>query len=573
MSDAINHSDTTCADAPDQQVRQQSILKNVVEHIHALVFSIDREYRYTCFNSSHAAMMKALYGAEIAVGGNLFSYMTVPDDARAARANLERTFQGEVLREEAFSGELTLSRRFFEITHRPLRCPAGEIIGAVMTATDITERRAMEQALRESEATLRAITDSTQAAILMMDQTGRVSFWNRAAEEILGWTAEEAIGQPVHTLICPERFHARHLAAYPAFLAGGAGATAGRTVEVRARRKDGGEIPVELSLSGVELESGWHAVGILLDITERNQIQTQLLAAQKMESIGQLAAGIAHEINTPTQFIGDNLSFLSNAFVSLRRVVEKYAEMEPVLAKHAPEQALAVAETRRQADLEYVLQEGALALTQATDGVQRVARIVRAMKDFSHPGTKEKCAVDLNAAILTTLTVARNAWKNVADIATDLAPVLHHQGGRPRNRSGTRHRPEGDRDRAWGDDHVPERAGARHDIRRAPPAGAPVDDDEQRGARLPGQCHRDRADFLETAQPPIPRPPGRRSTTGTSSRSPACAPAAAAGRERAAAHRGTRGAGDFINYLSTWPCVFPAAVAGRVELSPPAVAS
>ena len=424
MSDAINHSDTTCADAPDQQVRQQSILKNVVEHIHALVFSIDREYRYTCFNSSHAAMMKALYGAEIAVGGNLFSYMTVPDDARAARANLERTFQGEVLREEAFSGELTLSRRFFEITHRPLRCPAGEIIGAVMTATDITERRAMEQALRESEATLRAITDSTQAAILMMDQTGRVSFWNRAAEEILGWTAEEAIGQPVHTLICPERFHARHLAAYPAFLAGGAGATAGRTVEVRARRKDGGEIPVELSLSGVELESGWHAVGILLDITERNQIQTQLLAAQKMESIGQLAAGIAHEINTPTQFIGDNLSFLSNAFVSLRRVVEKYAEMEPVLAKHAPEQALAVAETRRQADLEYVLQEGALALTQATDGVQRVARIVRAMKDFSHPGTKEKCAVDLNAAILTTLTVARNAWKNVADIATDLAPDL-----------------------------------------------------------------------------------------------------------------------------------------------------
>jgi PAS domain S-box-containing protein len=142
--------------------------------------------------------------------------------------------------------------------------------------TDITERKRAEEALRAGEARLRAITDSAQDAILMMDPGGAISYWNPAAESILGYRSEEAIGKNLHKLLAPERYLEAHRAAFPEFVRTGRGNAVGKTVELAARRKDGREIAVDLSLSAICLNGEWHAVGILRDITGRKRAEEEL---------------------------------------------------------------------------------------------------------------------------------------------------------------------------------------------------------------------------------------------------------------------------------------------------------
>jgi signal transduction histidine kinase len=171
------------------------------------------------------------------------------------------------------------------------------------------------------------------------------------------------------------------------------------------------------------------AAGILLlgaNITKRKLMQSQLAQAQKLESIGQLAAGIAHEINTPIQYIGDNMLFLQESFHDLSTLLEHYAALYQMCRDGAPmASVLGQIETTTAAiDVAYLTAEIPTAIQQSLEGVERVATIVRAMKEFSHPGTKEKVSVDLNKAIESTITVARNEWKYVAQMVTDLAPDL-----------------------------------------------------------------------------------------------------------------------------------------------------
>ena len=145
-------------------------------------------------------------------------------------------------------------------------------------AHSLLEKRVQERTaeLQASEAHMRAITDSAQDAILMMDPEGKVTYWNPAAERILGYTGAEALGQNLHELIAPGRFHPAHHAALPAYLLTGQGAAVGKTLDLEACRKDGQEISVQLSLSAVQMNDGWHAVGIIRDITERKRAELEI---------------------------------------------------------------------------------------------------------------------------------------------------------------------------------------------------------------------------------------------------------------------------------------------------------
>ena len=162
------------------------------------------------------------------------------------------------------------------------------------------------------------------------------------------------------------------------------------------------------------------SVHIIRDINERKKaelekekIQSQLLHAQKLESVGQLAAGIAHEINTPTQFIGTNINFLDEASQDIFRFL---AQLK-IIIETAPQEIIDGVNTAlEEMDWDYLAEELPLAISESLEGVRRVTSIVRAMKEFSHPGSKNKEMFNLNQIINTTVTVSRNEWKYVADI-------------------------------------------------------------------------------------------------------------------------------------------------------------
>ena len=147
----------------------------------------------------------------------------------------------------------------------------------------IEERKQAEEALRESEYRMKSLTSTAQDAILMMEPEGRVSYWNAAAERIFGYTDDEAIGQSLHDLIVPRHFQELHQNAFPGFQVTGEGAAIGKTLDLVAIRKDGKEISVQLSLSSFKLKDGWHAMGILRDITERRHMENQLKESENLQ--------------------------------------------------------------------------------------------------------------------------------------------------------------------------------------------------------------------------------------------------------------------------------------------------
>jgi PAS domain S-box-containing protein len=176
-----------------------------------------------------------------------------------------------------------------------------------------------------------------------------------------------------------------------------------------------------------------HYQGFVVDITaqkkaqnERNLIEAQLRQAQKLESVGQLAAGIAHEINTPIQYIGDNIHFIEESFAGLGGLLQDYHKLAAAVQSNTvtPELLAAMDSSIQKADLEYLSHEIPKAVQESLQGVSHVSHIVSAMKEFSHPGSQEMVALDLNHAIETTLTVARGEWKYVADVVTDFAAGL-----------------------------------------------------------------------------------------------------------------------------------------------------
>ncbi|MDP3479250.1 MAG: PAS domain-containing protein, partial [Desulfoprunum sp.] len=157
--------------AAEEKLREQySTLRSIIDSANALIFSVDRQYRYTSFNLGHAAAIKALYGAEIEQGQSLLEYMTVPEDREIAKRNIDRTLTGEQLVEEAYSGEELRTRHYFHVSHSPIKTKKEQIIGVAVLAQDITARKLAEDSLRRLNRELRAITNCNQVLIRSEDE-------------------------------------------------------------------------------------------------------------------------------------------------------------------------------------------------------------------------------------------------------------------------------------------------------------------------------------------------------------------------------------------------------------------
>jgi signal transduction histidine kinase len=161
-----------------------------------------------------------------------------------------------------------------------------------------------------------------------------------------------------------------------------------------------------------------HKRGLLFDVTQQLALENELRQAQKLESVGRLASGIAHEINTPIQYVSDNVNFARETVADLWSLLDRYEALRAGAGS-----AEELAEYIATIDLGFLREQLPVSLARALEGVERVTTLVRSMKEFAHPDSKEKSLADLNRAIQTTLNVAHNEYKYIADVVTDLGDL------------------------------------------------------------------------------------------------------------------------------------------------------
>ena len=306
---------------------------------------------------------------------------------------------------------------------------------ALKDAGDRKRAKEAERALLQSEERFRLMVEQVQDyAIFMLDPAGRVTTWNAGAKNIHGYAAGGILGQSYECFYTEEDL----AAGKPADLLDQA-RTKGRIMDEGWRvRKDGSRFWAQVTLTTTRDEQGQLRgfTKITHDLTERRQaeeqrqqIELKLRQSQKLEAIGQLAAGIAHEINTPIQYTEHNLHFLQESFGDLKQLLD-YHQILLLAAQTGKIPPELIQEVRRLLDQVQggdLVGEIPVAIEEALQGTQRIAKIVRAMKEFSHPGTGNKdkpAATNLNQAIESTITVARNEWKYVADVVTEFDAAM-----------------------------------------------------------------------------------------------------------------------------------------------------
>jgi PAS domain S-box-containing protein len=425
---AVAERDQRLREQRDHMAQIQAVLMTAADGI----ITVNETGEIESFNE--AARWMFGYSAAEVMGRNVSMLMPPPHCHRHAEylAHYVRTGKAGFI---GYGREVTGQRK--DGSTFPLELSVSEVLVGgrrkfTAIARDISERKKAEAELKRLHLQNEMILNSAAEGIFGLDRSGRTMFVNPAAARMLGCEPADLIGRRPHAVIHHTK---RSGKPYPPAECPIAGTLReGTTLRVDNEvfwRRDGTSFPAEYA--STPMRDKGEIVGAVVtfsDITQRKLLERQLAQAQKLESIGQLAAGIAHEINTPTQYIGDNVRFLDDAFRDLSRVWVKCNQLcRTVDEGGVPEGPQAevvedVVTAFKQADLEFLVEEIPKAIGQSLEGVERVARIVRSMKVFSHPGSEEMQAIDLNQAIRSTLTVSRNEWKYVAEAVTDLAPNL-----------------------------------------------------------------------------------------------------------------------------------------------------
>jgi PAS domain S-box-containing protein len=291
---------------------------------------------------------------------------------------LQREGIPQALRSGLWKGENTLlsaSGRRIAVKQslQAHRGPGGGIAFLSTIAHDLTEQKEVEGALRESEVKFRSLINSLPDAVIMHESSGRILFSNVRAEEFFGFSSEEFEMRP----LCSLWKASEELTP----------AVDGRQ-ERSCLRRNGEEFPAAVLTSDLQVNGRQAQLTIVHDLSvrkelerERDLIEVQLRQALKLESIGQLAAGIAHEINTPTQYIGDNIRFLRDSFAGIAKLIPEYKRLLSAAKGGAVPAELieGIEKLQRDADIDYMMEEGPMAVQQSLEGVERVSEIVRAM--------------------------------------------------------------------------------------------------------------------------------------------------------------------------------------------------
>ncbi len=397
--------------------REQALLSSLINSIPDLIFYKDKQGVFLGANKAFKAFSHR-HTNEL-IGKTDHDLYAPPEALLFAETDAQVIQTGKTLAYENWikrpDGEAVL----IETKKVPCYGLDGEILGVIGVGRDITRHRLAETEVRRAKSDFEQLISSLSSALIVTDTQLITKQWNAMAAKLYGLNAQQVIGKNLLSLGLPwdpaavqagvERCR-RELA--PVHLD-----------PVRFTRQDCSDGFLGLSISPLKNEEN-HLAGFIFlcsDITQRKLLESRLAQAQKLESIGQLAAGIAHEINTPIQYVNNNTEFLRDNFSRLIQLVNELIEMLQGARQGRLESKAydRLDDLLQEADLEFLVQEIPLAIQQSLDGIQRVSEIVRAMKEFSHPGVKQKVPLDINKAITDTLAVTRNEWKYYAEVHTD----------------------------------------------------------------------------------------------------------------------------------------------------------
>ncbi|MBK8475507.1 MAG: PAS domain S-box protein [Opitutaceae bacterium] len=405
---------------------ERILLRALLEHLPDSIYFKDRQSRFIRVNAALSRWAGAA-GAKELVGRSDFDLFTAEHAQPAFDAEQRIIATGEPLlaceeKETWPDGRTT----WVSTTKLPLRDLDGTIIGTFGISHDITARKQNEERLRK----LTRAVDQSPVAIVITDPAGRIEYVNPYFERVTGYTVAEALGQTPRMLKSGAHPREFYQSLWETIASGH-----DWTGELQNRRKDGNLFWERATISAVRDETGeiTNYIAVKEDISEHRRaeaekraLEAQLEFAHKLESVGRLSAGIAHEINTPGQFIADNLRFLSLSFQQLARyfaAVQDLRERAAALPQLQPELA-ALAEVDTEIELDFLRQEIPNCLTQSLDGTAHISRIIGALKDFAHPHAAGRSPADLAHLIETAAAVSRHEWKHVAEFTTEFDPQL-----------------------------------------------------------------------------------------------------------------------------------------------------
>ena len=288
----------------------------------------------------------------------------------------------------------------------------------------IKKRKIAKRTIKEAHREINHLISSLPTILIGLTRENEIIHWNTVAEKVFKVPAAEVIGSTLDQ--CGIEWDWQKVA--DGISQSQTDGCSFRLDNINFRNPDGEERYLGLTITPFNGDQN-SILGVTIigaDITDRVKFEAQLHQSHKMEAIGQLAAGIAHEINTPTQFVGDNTRFVQDAFGDLIQACNLYQELvKAVKSGPVPQQQIESLEKRfAELDIGYLEEEVPLAIQQTLKGVDRITNIVQAMKIFAHPGGIEKEPIDINKEIEKTITITRNEWKYVARLITDFDSAL-----------------------------------------------------------------------------------------------------------------------------------------------------
>lgn len=290
------------------------------------------------------------------------------------------------------------------------------------TLTGLTALARQVMALLELRRTLvcyHTVIDGAGLVVFHTDAAGRLVSLTPTWAKLTGHGVVRSLGKPLHALV-----HADDGRSVETQLSQILNGQHPARFDCRVTTATGTDLPAELFAQPLPTDHGLPGgvVGVIADISERRAREIEDQHRQKLESLGRLAAGVAHEINTPVQFIGDNTRYLAEAYDQMLRALESYDRIAHATSD-ADSKVAAIQTVAEDLDLSDIAAEVPSAAQQTLDGVERVATIVRAMKAMSHPGHDHQAPADVNEAIKAAVAVAHNELKYDAEIALELNPL------------------------------------------------------------------------------------------------------------------------------------------------------